>query len=127
MAFLNIIQNVFAVWSKALEEQGIKAYMEQPKKKIEFPCASLLPLPSGEAGYDLDNNPSGIDLSLQVDLFAQAPLSKLYEMNAISHEVLCSFGFRLTAQATPEMGSYKRLISRYSRIIGYGEPISTED
>ena len=133
MAYLTIIQNVFASWATALAETeiGTRAYMERPSEDIKFPCASLLPLPSGELGYNLDNASSGIDLSLQVDIFvrAETPLSTLYALNAVSHEALCAMGFRLTAQASPEMpqSGYKRLISRYSRVIGYGEPISTED
>lgn len=133
MAYLTIIQNVFAEWATALAytDIGARTYMERPDEDIQFPCASLLPLPSNELGHDLDNASGGIDLSLQVDIFvrAETPLSKLYALNAVSHDALCGMGFRLTAQASPEMpqSGYKRLISRYSRVIGYGEPISTED
>lgn len=133
MAYLDIIQNVFNVWTTALEvtDIGEHAYMERPDEEIKLPCASLLPLPSIEAGHDLDNAASGIDLSLQVDILVRetSPLTKLYELNAVSHEALCGLGFRQTAQASPEMpqSGYKRLTTRYARMIGYGEPISTED
>ncbi len=105
--------------------------MERPAGELVLPCASLLPLPSGELGYDLDNAPSGIELSVQVDIFvrAESSLGYLYALNAVSHEVLCGLGFRMTAQATPDMpqSGYKRLITRYSRVVGYGEEISMED
>ena len=131
MAYLNIIENVTDYWATALEDVGVHVYTERPSEDIKLPCASLLPLPSGEIGHDMDNSASGIDLTVQVDIFvrAETPLSKLYELNAVSHEALCDLGFRLTAQASPEMpqSGYKRLITRYARVIGYGEAISTED
>lgn len=133
MAYLTIIRNVFAAWATALAYTDIEArtYMERPSEPIQFPCASLLPLPSGERGHDLTNSPGGIEMSLQVDIFvnAQTPLSELFSLNAVSHEALCGMGFRLTAQASPEMpqSGYKRLISRYTRVIGYSDPISMED
>lgn len=133
MAFLTTIENVFEAWATALSNTDIgdNVYMERPDGDICFPCASMLPLPSGELGYDLDNAAAGVELSLQIDMFVRetVPLSKLYELNAVSHEALCNMGFRMTACATPEMpqSGYKRLITRYSRVIGYGEQISTED
>lgn len=133
MAYLDIITNVFYAWSDALSDTSIgnRAYMERPSGEITLPCASLLPLPSGELGHDLDNAAAGIELSLQVDIFvkAESPLERIYEINAVSHEALCNLGFRMTAQATPEMpqSGYKRMITRYSRVIGYGEQISMED
>lgn len=132
MSYLNIIKNVFEYWADALSETDIgdRVYMERPAEDITFPCASLLPLPSGEMGYDLDNAASGIELSIQVDVFvrAETPLSKLYELNAVSHAALVALGFRLTASTTPEMpqSGYKRLISRYARVIGYGEHLAEE-
>lgn len=133
MDYLTIIQSVFDVWATALADTDIgnRVYMERPDEDIVFPCASLFPLPSPEVGYDLANLASGIELSLQVDLFVRSttPLSKLYELNAVSHNALCGLGFRMTSQASPEMpqSGYKRLITRYSRIIGYSESIPMED
>lgn len=133
MAFLTIIQNVFNTWATALADTDIgeRVYMERPAEEIQFPCASLLPLPSNELGYDLANLAGGIELTVQIDIFTRstAPLSKLYELQAVSHEAMCGMGFRMTTQASPEMpqSGYKRLITRYSRIIGYSEAISTED
>ena len=130
MAYLSLIENIFEKWADALEDVGVNAYMERPAEDIQFPCASLLPLPSGEIGHDLDNSAGGIDLTIQVDIYvrAETPLSKLYELNAVSHETLCGLGFRLTASTTPEMpqSGYKRLISRYARVIGYGEAIADD-
>ena len=129
--YLDIIQSVFNTWATALADTDIgeRAYMERPAEDIVFPCASLLPMPSPETGYDLANQASGIELHLQVDIFVRstAPLSKLYELQAVSHEALCGLGFRMTTQASPEMpqSGYKRLITRYSRVIGYSETITT--
>ncbi len=130
LTYLDIVNNVFEVWADALAETeiGNHAYMERPQEEIQFPCASLLPLPSLDIGYDLDNIAAGIDFYVQVDIFVRDTdkLSKLYELNAVSHEALCGLGFRMTTQASPEMpqSGYKRLITRYARVIGYGETTS---
>jgi len=132
MSYLNIVTNVFEFWADALSETDIgeETYFERPSGDIKLPCASLLPLPSGELGHDLHNDASGIELTIQTDLFvrAETPLSKIYELNAVSHAALVALGFRLTASTTPEMpqNGYKRLISRYARVIGYGEPLAEE-
>ena len=131
--YLDIIQSVCDTWATALADTDIgeRAYTERPAKNMVFPCASLVPIPSRELGYDLANQASGIELYFQVEIYVRstAPLSKLYELQAVSHEALCSLGFRMTTQASPEMpqSGYKRLITRYSRVIGYSENISTED
>lgn len=133
LSYLDIANSVFTVWADALAETeiGEHAYMERPSEEITFPCASLLPMPSMDVGHDLSNTAAGIDFYVQVDIFVRDTdkLSKLYELNAVSHEALCGLGFRMTTQASPEMpqSGYKRLITRYARIIGLGETISTED
>lgn len=132
MAYLELITNVFNEWAAALAETSIgnRVYMERPNEDIKFPCASMMPLPSNETGYDLDNAASGIDLTVQTEVLVRSgeKLSTAYALNEASHEAMCNMGFRRTTPTLEmPMNGYKRLISRYSRVVGYGEPISTED
>ena len=130
--YLDIVQSVFDKWADALYDTDIgeRVYMEPPEKPVEFPCASMLPLPSSELGYEVANAAAGIDLTVQTEVLVRSGerLSTVIKLNEASHEAMCAMGFRRT---TPTLeltqNGYKRLISRYSRGIGYGENISTED
>lgn len=81
-------------------------------------------LPTDSA--DLEGNENSITPSIQIDIYTsgQKALSKGYEIDEKSHAALISMGFRRSygpelIQATDP--SIKRLISRYSRVIGYGD------
>lgn len=130
--YLDIVQSVFDKWADALYDTDIgeRVYMEPPEKPVEFPCASMLPLPSGELGHDLANAAAGVELTVQTEVLVRSDerLSTAMSLNEASHEAMCSMGFRRTTPTLemPQSG-YKRLISRYTRVIGYGETISTED
>lgn len=134
MAYLTTIENVFDAWATAMSETafGENVYFERPDDQMKLPSACMFPLPSNELGYDLDNAASGVDLALQIDVFvrATAKLSEAYALHELSHNAMTAMGFR-AATPTIEMpqSGYKRLITRYARVIGYGEPIAntTED
>ena len=76
--------------------------------------------------WDLEGDESTVIPTLQVDIYTkgQRALTQAYEIDAVSHETLTGMGFRRVAGAELIQStdpSIKRLTSRYSRVIGYGD------
>ena len=122
-----IVETVFAKWCEALKNMvGDNVSMENSTIVNSMPYATMYfqGLPTDSA--DLEGNENSITPSIQIDIYTsgQKALSKGYEIDEKSHAALISMGFRRShgpelIQATDP--SIKRLISRYSRVIGYGD------
>ena len=122
-----IVETVFAKWCEALKNMvGDNVSMENSTIVNSMPYAMMYfqGLPTDSA--DLEGNENSITPSIQIDIYTsgQKALSKGYEIDEKSHAALISMGFRRSygpelIQATDP--SIKRLISRYSRVIGYGD------
>ena len=122
-----IVETVFAKWCEALKNMvGDNVSMENSTIVNSMPYATMYfqGLPTDSA--DLEGNDNSITPSIQIDIYTsgQKALSKGYEIDEKSHAALISMGFRRSygpelIQATDP--SIKRLISRYSRVIGYGD------
>lgn len=77
---------------------------------------------------DLQGNEAGVTPTIQVDIFisSQWNISKAYEIDEASHTELKSMGFdriygpEIMQNISP---SIKRLSSRYTRNVGYGDSL----
>lgn len=124
-----IIDTVFAKWGEAVSPKvGNNYSMENSTIVNKLPYATLyfMGLPTG--GSSLDGGELGVTPSVQVDIYTtgQRALSQAYEIDELSHDSLLNMGF--TRSYGPELiqstdPSIKRLTSRYSRLIGYGDTI----
>lgn len=124
-----IIENTFSKWSEAVSAQvGDNYSMENSSVINHLPYTSLYFLGLPGDSYDLEGNEGTVMPTLQVDIYTngQRALTKAYEIDSTSHEVLIGMGYRRTTG--PELiqstdPSIKRLVSRYSRVVGFGDSI----
>lgn len=124
-----IIENTFSKWSEAVSEQvGDNYSMENSSVISHLPYTSLYFLGLPGDSYDLEGNEGTVMPTLQVDIYTngQRALTKAYEIDSTSHETLIGMGYRRTTG--PELiqstdPSIKRLTSRYSRVVGYGDKL----
>ena len=124
-----IIENTYAKWSEAISEKvGDNYSMENSSIVSVMPYASLYFLGVPGNSYDLEGDEGTVMPTLQVDIYTngQRALTKAYEIDEISHSALVGMGYRRTygcelIQSTDP--SIKRLVSRYSRVVGFGESI----
>lgn len=124
-----IIENTFSKWSEAVSAQvGDNYSMENSSVINHLPYTSLYFLGLPGDSYDLEGNEGTVMPTLQVDIYTngQRALTKAYEIDSTSHETLIGMGYRRTAG--PELiqstdPSIKRLVSRYQRVIGFGDSL----
>lgn len=126
----SIIENTYTKWGEAISaEVGDNYSMENSSVINSLPYASLYFLGLPGNSYDLEGDEGTVMPTLQVDIYTngQRALTKAYEIDAVSHETLVrEMGYRRTAG--PELiqstdPSIKRLVSRYSRVVGFGDTI----
>lgn len=129
MTVLEIINTIYAAWSEAISKTAVKDNysMENSTTVAKLPAATLyfqgIPTTDG----DLEGNEASVTPTVQVDIYTkgQRALTQAYEIDNVSHETLVRcFGFRRSygpelIQSTDP--SIKRLVSRYSRIVGCGD------
>ena len=124
-----IIENTFSKWGEAVSAQvGDNYSMENSSVINHLPYTSLYFLGLPGDSYDLEGNEGTVMPTLQVDIYTngQRALTKAYEIDSTSHETLIGMGYRRTTG--PELiqstdPSIKRLVSRYSRVVGFGDSI----
>lgn len=124
-----IIENTYAKWGEEISEKvGDNYSMENSSVVSVMPYASLYFLGVPGNSYDLEGDEGTVMPTLQVDIYTngQRALTKAYEIDEISHSTLIGMGYRriygceLIQSTDP---SIKRLVSRYSRVIGFGETL----
>lgn len=130
MTILEIINTVFARWGEAISQTAVKDNysMENSTTVAQLPASTLFFNGIPGNTWDLEGDESTVIPTLQVDIYTkgQRALTQAYEIDAVSHETLTRMGFR---RATgPELiqstdPSIKRLTSRYSRVVGYGDKL----
>lgn len=124
-----IVENTFSKWGEAISaEVGDNYSMENSSVINSLPYASLYFLGLPGNSYDLEGDEGTVMPTLQVDIYTngQRALTKAYEIDEISHSALVGMGYRRTygcelIQSTDP--SIKRLVSRYSRVIGYADKL----
>ena len=121
----NPVSEVFRRWSDGVKEVvGDSNYSMDTSQTIasnKKKYARLLLMGNPTLKCDLNGNECATTLSFQAESYASGTkaLSKVYEIDEISHVAMVSMGFRRTygAELTNNAdGSIKRLISRYSRV-----------
>lgn len=124
-----IVENTFSKWGEAISaEVGDNYSMENSSVINSLPYASLYFLGLPGNSYDLEGDEGTVMPTLQVDIYTngQRALTKAYEIDAVSHETLTRMGFRRVTGAELIQStdpSIKRLTSRYSRVVGFGDSI----
>ena len=131
MTILEIINTVYARWGQALSEKTpIKENysMENSTVVNSLPYSTLFFNGIPGNTWDLEGDESTVVPTLQVDIYTkgQRALTQAYEIDAVSHETLTRMGFRRVTGAELIQStdpSIKRLTSRYSRVVGYGDKL----
>ena len=131
MTVPEIINTVYAAWSEAISKTAVEdnCSMENSTVVAQIPAATLYFTGLPTTDSDLEGNEASVTPTVQVDIYTkgQRALSQAYEIDEVSHETLTKMGFRRVTgaeliQSTDQ--SIKRLTSRYSRVIGYGDKFS---
>lgn len=126
----SIIENTYARWNKEISKKvGNNYSMDDSSTISKFPYASLyfLGLPTDTATLEGDEGTVLATLQVSVYTTGQRALAQAYEIDEVSHETLVrEMGYRRTTG--PELiqstdPSIKRLTSRYSRVVGFGDSI----
>ena len=128
MTILEIINTVFTRWGEAISKTAVKDNysMENSTTVAQIPAATLFFNGIPGNTWDLEGDESTVIPTLQVDIYTkgQRALTQAYEIDAVSHETLTRMGFRRVTGAELIQStdpSIKRLISRYTRVWGYGD------
>lgn len=128
MTILEIINTVYARWGEAISQTAVKDNysMENSTVVNNLPYSTLFFNGIPGNTWDLEGDESTVVPTLQVDIYTkgQRALTQAYEIDAVSHENLTGMGFRRVTGAELIQStdpSIKRLTSRYSRVIGYGD------
>lgn len=124
-----IVETTYEKWvEKITEKVGNNYSMEDSGTTSKFPYCSLFFLGLPGDSYTLAGEEGTVTPTLQVSVYTsgQMAVSKAYEIDETSHETLIDMGYRRTYG--PEFTkstdpSIKRLVSRYSRVIGYGDSL----
>ena len=125
----SIVENTYAKWGEEISKKiGNNYSMENSGTVSRFPYASLYFLGLPGDTYTLEGDEGTVVPTLQVDIYTtgQKAITKAYEIDEVSHAALIGMGYRRTygpelTQSTDP--SIKRLLSRYSRVIGFGDSI----
>lgn len=120
MAVKDIITHVYTEWARTI---GVDYSFEPSKTVASFPYASLYFMDTSGAGWDLTNEEVGVTMTCQVDIYIDRfePLSKLYDIDAVSHATLEALGFRRISGLSYEAADYKRMTCRYRRVYGLAD------
>lgn len=123
----SIIENTYARWNKEISKKvGNNYSMDDSSTVSKFPYSSLyfLGLPTDTATLEGDEGTVLATLQVSVYTTGQRALTQAYEIDEVSHETLTGLGYRRIYGPEPTDAtdpSIKRLLSRYSRVIGYGD------
>ena len=119
----NPVVDVFEHWKTAMEAKigAGNCSMDKSALIAKAPYARLFLMSNPGVRWDLSGNETATTAAFQVESFAsgQKALTKVYEIDAVSHKAMTEMGFRRTYG--PELvdnadNSIKRVISRYSRM-----------
>lgn len=129
MTILEIIDTIYARWGEAVKAKvGDNYSMENSTIINDLPYCTLYFMGLPTEASVLEGDESAVTATIQVDIYTkgQRALTQAYEIDAVSHGALTQMGFRRTTG--PELiqstdPSIKRLTSRYTRVIGYGDSL----
>lgn len=127
MTVYEIINTIFSKWGEAVcQKVGTNYFMENSTTVAKLPAATLYFQGLPTSASDLEGNESSVMPTVQVDIYTkgQRALTEAYSIDELSHSALV--GMRFRRSYGPELiqstnPSIKRLTSRYSRVVGYGD------
>ena len=125
----SIIETTYAKWAEKIKEKvGNNYSMDDSSTVSKFPYSSLyfLGLPTDTATLEGDEGTVLATLQVSVYTTGQRALTQAYEIDNVSHETLVRLGYRRSTGPKLDKNtdpSIKRLISRYSRVIGFGDSL----
>lgn len=127
MTVYEIINAIFSKWGEAVSPKvGTNYFMENSTTVAKLPAATLYFQGLPTSASDLEGNESAVTPTVQVDIYTkgQRALTEAYSIDELSHSALV--GMRFRRSYGPELiqstdPSIKRLTSRYSRVVGYGD------
>ena len=128
MTILEIINTVYARWGESISQTAVKDNysMENSTTVAKLPAATLYFQGLPTSASDLEGNESAVTPTVQVDIYTkgQRALTEAYSIDELSHSALV--GMRFRRSYGPELiqstdPSIKRLTSRYTRVVGYGD------
>ena len=122
----SIVEKTYENWGNAIKGKvGNNYSMKNSGTVSRFPYASLYfqGLPGGS--YTLTGEEGTVRPAVQIDIYTtgQKGLTQAYEIDELSHGAMLGMGYQRTYGPEPDQNddpSINRLISRYSRVIGYG-------
>lgn len=125
----SIIETTYEKWSNAIKEKvGNNYSMKNSGTVSKFPYASLYfqGLPGNT--YTLAGEEGTVRPAVQIDIYTngQRGLTQAYEIDELSHSAMLGMGYQRTYGPEPDQNvdpSINRLISRYSRVIGFGDSL----
>lgn len=118
----NPVEKVFQCWAEGAAKPicGKNYSMDMSKIPATFPYMRMMYLGGITTRTDLEGNESAMNISFQIESFANGSnsLSKVYQMDDASHKCMVGMGFRRTYQNLIENSDskIKRVVSRYSRV-----------
>lgn len=124
-AINNPVSEVFSRWSKDIQPTVGKGNFSMEKSQTiatdKKKYARLFLMGNPTQSSSLDGSECATVLSFQVESYASGTkaLSTAYEIDSKSHQAMISMGFRRTfgpEEVANSEKSFKRIISRYSRI-----------
>ena len=124
-----IVETVYERWAEAVSEYvGDNYSMMNSGTVSKFPYASCFFQGLPTTASDLEGNEIGVTPTIQIDIYTngQKAMNKIYEIDEASHTALKSMGFdrnygpKIMQNIDP---SIKRLSSRYTRNVGYGDSL----
>ena len=132
MTILEIINTVYSRWGDSISKTAVKKNysMENSTIVAQIPAATLYFTGLPTTDSDLEGNEASVTPTAQVDIYTkgQRALSQAYEIDEVSHGVLNGvYGFRRSygpelIQSTDP--SIKRLVSRYTRLVGLEDKLA---
>lgn len=126
----NPIVTIYSKWKEAVEPVVGKnnTSMENSQIISKMPYANMRLMGTPTASADLNGNECAIMPAIQIDVYTNGTkaLSKAYDIDSVSHASMVAMRFKRTYG--PELidgtdNSIKRLVSRYSRILGGGDSL----
>lgn len=128
MTIHEMINTIYSRWCNAIKDKVIGYSMENSATVTKLPYATMYFTGIPGSDWDLKGDEAAVTPTAQIDIYTkgQRALTQAYEIDDLSHACLTSMGFRRSMG--PELiqstdPSIKRLTSRYTRIVGYGDSL----
>lgn len=130
MTIHEMINTIYSRWCNAIKDKVTGYSMENSATVTKLPYATMYFTGIPGSDWDLKGDEVAVTPTAQIDIYTKGQkaltLEQAYEIDELSHTCLTGMGFRRSMG--PELiqstnPSIKRLTSRYTRIVGYGDSL----